>query len=162
MTTVFMLMAALVAQDTSAQHVRATEPRIAAVIAAGLSQSETFRRLIDVLDRSDVIVYVEPKLTRQALGAYLAHNVVVGGAFRYLHVAIDVHGANGRIVPLLAHELQHAVEVAQDPAARDAHTVDQLFNRLAIEFGCGGSACSETQAAKDVEATVVGELKRSR
>jgi hypothetical protein len=161
MTNVIMLVAALVAQETSAHHVRATEPHIAAVIAAGLSRSETFRRLMDTLDRSDVIVYVEPKLTREALGAYLAHNVVVGGSFRYLHVAMDVHGASGRIVPLLAHELQHAVEVAQDPAARDAQSVERLFNRLAIEFGCGGSGCSETQAAKDVEATVVGELKRS-
>jgi hypothetical protein len=62
-------------------------------------------------------------------------------------------------VPLLAHELQHAVEVAQAPEVRDTRSVEQLFERLAITFGCGGTTCSETQAAKDVETKVSMELK---
>jgi hypothetical protein len=75
-----------------------------------------------MLDRSDVIVYVDPQLTRQSLGGYLAHNIVTGGAYRYLHVSVDVHGS------------------------------------LAVTFGCGGTSCTETQAAKDIEARVAGEL----
>jgi hypothetical protein len=63
---------------------------------------------------------------------------------------------------LLAHELQHAIEVAHDPEARDVQSLEQLFTRLAITFGCGGSTCSETQAAKDVEARVSDELKMNR
>jgi hypothetical protein len=106
---------------------------------------------VDTLDHSDVIVYVDPKLTRQSLGAYLAHNVVVSGGVRYLHVAIDARGAESRLVPLLAHELQHAVEVAAEPGARDPQSVEQLLERLAIQFGCGGTSCTETQAARDVE-----------
>ncbi len=126
---------------------------------AGLARSATFRRLVETLGQSDVIVYVEPKLTRQALGGYLSHNIVTASGYRYLHVAIDVHGADGRLVPLLAHELQHAVEVSRDPDARDADGLERLFSRLAIMFGCAGSTCSETQAAKDVEATVRTEMK---
>jgi len=141
----------------STHHVRSSETRINALIDAGLARSSTFRSLVESLDRSDVIVYVDPKLTRPALGAYLAHVIVVAGGVRYLHIAIDAHGAEGRVVPLLAHELQHALEVAGDPTVRDSESMDRLFERLAVQFGCGGTTCAETQAAKDVEARVDAE-----
>ena len=158
-----MMLAALMAQDpahdaSTTHHVRAADPIIVALFNAGMSRSSTFRQLVELLDRSDVIVYVEPQLTRQALGGYLAHNIVIGGAYRYLHVSVDVHGTERRLVPLLAHELQHAVEVATDAQARDERSVEMLFERLAVKFGCGGTSCSETQAAKDIEARVAGEL----
>jgi hypothetical protein len=160
MVATMMLALAVTAQSSTAErHVRASAPRIQTLIDAGLSRSTTFRHLTEALDASDVIVYVESKRTRQALGGYLAHNITVGGAYRYLHVAIETQGSEGRLVPLLAHELQHAVEVAQAPDARDAKSLEQLFSRLAVKFGCDGTSCSETQAAKDVEYIVSEELK---
>lgn len=158
MVTMVMMAAALAAQDGVARHVRASEPRVVSLIEAGVSRSETFRLLVKTLNESDVIVYVEPKQTRQALGGFLAHSVVAQGGHRYLHVAVEIHGTERRVVALLAHELQHAVEVAREPDARDAEGLDRLFARLAIQFGCGGTSCSETQAAKNVEAVVGEEL----
>ena len=159
MVAMMVLSAVLTAQDPAAHHVRTNDPKAFALFASGMSKSSTFRRLVAALDASDVIVYVEPKTTRQALGGYLAHNITVAGAYRYLHVAIETHGSSGRLVPLLAHELQHAVEVASDPAARDERSLERLFESLAITFGCGGTTCSETQAAKDVETAVLAEVK---
>ena len=167
MLTIMALALALTAQDSttssnsssSHRHVRASEPRILALIDAGLSRSATFRRLIAALDESDVIVYVEPKTTRQNLGGYLAHQVVARGSYRYLRIAVDIKGSEGRLVPLVAHELQHAVEVAQSPEALDADSLQRVFAQLAVKFGCGGTTCSETQAAKDVEHAVSNELK---
>ena len=155
----FMILAlAMTTQDASARHVRATEPRILRLVDAGISASTTFRGLVATLNASDVIVYVEPKRTRQALGGYLAHNVVAQGQYRYLHIAVDIAGAEHRLVSLLAHELQHAVEVASTPDARDAESLERMFSRLAIRFGCAGTTCFETQGAKDVERTVREEL----
>jgi hypothetical protein len=114
-----------------------------------------------MLDDLDVIVYVEPKLTRQALKGYLAHNIVASGGYRYLRVAVETQGSVRRLVALLPHELQHAVEVAQDPEARDPEGLERMFDRLPVKFGCGGTTCSETQAAKDVEHAVSEELRRS-
>jgi PadR family transcriptional regulator len=68
-------------------HVRASMARILALIEVGIHRSPTCRRLVDVLDASDVIVYIKQKLTRDALDGYLEHNIVAGGAFRYLRVA---------------------------------------------------------------------------
>jgi len=147
------------AQEPSHRHVRATEPEILALIDEGLSRSPTFRRLVETLNASDVIVYVDPKQTRQALGGYLAHNIVARGGYRYLHIAVEMRGADRRLVSLLAHELQHAVEVAQEPDARDEDALERLFAKHALKFGCGGTSCSETQAAKEVEEAVRHELK---
>jgi len=145
------------AHQRATSHVRTKEPRILGLIDAGLSRSDTFRRLVDTLNASDVVVYVEPKLTREQLGGYLAHNIVFAGGQRYVHIAVETQGAQRRLVAVLAHELQHAVEVAQDPLARDPESVQQTFNRLAIPFGCGGT-CSETRAAIEVESIVAQEF----
>jgi len=158
MCTFMILALAMTTQDPSARHVRATEAKILTLIDAGVSGSATFRGLIATLNESDVIVYIEPKLTRQALGGYLAHNVVAQGQYRYLRISVDISGAERRLVSLLAHELQHAVEVAHAPDARDAESLERLFGRFAIKFGCGGTTCVETQAAKDVEHIVREEL----
>ena len=147
------------AQEPSRRHVRATERKILELIDEGVARSPTFRRLVETLNASDVIVYVDPKQTRQALGGYLAHNIVARGGYRYLHIAVEIRGADRRLVALLAHELQHAVEVAQDPDARDEDGLERLFARLALTFGCGGTSCSETLAAKEVEDAVGDELK---
>ena len=97
--------------------------------------------------------------TRHALGGYFAHNIVcAGGNIRYVRIAVDIAGLKHRLVSVLAHELQHAVEVAQAPDARDAQSLERLFSRLAVAFGCGGSNCFETRAAKDVEEIVSAEL----
>jgi hypothetical protein len=159
MFTFMILTLAIAPQDSSARHVRATDPKILSIVDAGLSGSATFRGLIAALDASDVIVYIEPKRSRQALGGYLAHNIVAQGHYRYLHIAVETAGSRHRLVSLLAHELEHAVEVAQTPDARDAESLARMFSRLAVAFGCGGTTCYETQAAKDVEYTVGEELK---
>jgi hypothetical protein len=161
MFTLMMLTLAIATPDPSARHVRATEPKILSMIDAGLSGSQTFRDLIAALDESDVIVYVEAKHTREALGGYLAHNIVAQGHYRYLRIAIDVAGSERRLVSLLAHELQHAVEVAQASDARDPASLERMFSRLAVAFGCG-STCYETEAARDVEHIVREELKAYR
>jgi hypothetical protein len=159
----FMLLAfAMSTQDASDRHIRAMEPRILVLIDAGLSRSATFRRLVATLNDSDTIVYIEPKRTRQALGGYLAHNIVAQGEYRYLHIVVEISGSKRRLVSLLAHELQHAVEVAQTPDARDAESLERMFSRLAIKFGCGGTTCYETQAAKDIERIVLDEWKDPR
>jgi hypothetical protein len=124
-----------------------TEQRILALIDAGLSRSGTFRSLVAALDASDVIVYIEPKLMRQNLGGYLAHQVLAQGGYRYLRIVVEMQGAEGRLV-LLAHELQHAVEIAQSPDARDAESLENVFRRLAIPPGTTTGAATRRKPRK--------------
>ena len=65
-----------------------------------------------------MIVYVEPRVISQPLAAFLAHNLVKAGGYQYLHVAVDMRAGTRRLVSILAHELQRALEVPRIPAAR--------------------------------------------
>jgi len=101
-----MVMAALVvatavatapaAAGAAGLHVRSDDPHIRTVLEYGLTQSLTVRRLVAVLDHSDVIVYVEPRHAHEALGGYLSHHIVTVGGMRYLRVRGGPRGARYR------------------------------------------------------------------
>jgi hypothetical protein len=160
MFTFVILALAISTQDTSASHVRSADPKILTLIDAGLARSETFRSLIAMLNESDVIVYIEPKLVREGVSGYLAHRVVAQGQHRYLRIAVDMAGSERRLVSRIAHELQHAVEVARAPEARDSESIERLFRQLALQFGCGWTTCFETRAALAVGRLVEKEFGR--
>lgn len=152
------------AQDVPIQHVRSSEPRILALINTGLARSATIRRLVDTLNESDVIVYIETQVTRESrqvhresLDAYLIHHVVDQGGHRYLRIGLGARGAEKRLIPILAHELQHAVEIARAPEVRDDERLRDFFSRTSLSFNCAGM-CYETQEAKDIQGTVNEEL----
>ena len=136
---------------TARTHVRATTEEVRRIIETGLSASATFRRLVAVLDDSDVMVYVEPKLKHKGLGGYLSHTIVASGSYRYLRVFIDIGGRPHARVPVLAHELQHAVEVSRVGVVR-------LFCSLAVPHGWGESRCYDTQEGTDTERLVRIEM----
>jgi hypothetical protein len=70
-------------------------------------------------------------------------------------------GGEDRLVAILAHELQHAVEVVHAPEVRDPESLERMFSRLAIPHGCP-SRCYETKASIEVEDAVRDELKAAR
>jgi hypothetical protein len=76
MLTIMILTLAITAQDSPERHVRAMEARILALMNTGLSRSATFRRLETTLNESDVIVYIEPKLSVQGRRSdYMAKSI---------------------------------------------------------------------------------------
>jgi hypothetical protein len=158
MVAVMMLSAVLAAQEPCAGHVRSTEPRIVRLIDAGRARSETFRALLDRLGQSDVIVYIAPKQSHRALGGYLSHRVIAAGPCRYVRVKVESTGSDRLLLALIAHELQHAVEVAEHPDARDASSVTAMFERIALGSACGMSNCVETLAAIKIQSAVNDEL----
>ena len=98
MAALVVLALTLTAQNSSTSHVRTTEPRILALVDEGIARSETFRRLVATIDESDVIVYVEPKMTRRALGGFLVHDIGGRGGWRYVRVAVDFQGSHRRLI----------------------------------------------------------------
>jgi len=158
MVAVMMLSAVLSAQEPCAVHVRSNEPRIMRLIDAGRVRSKTFSGLLDRLGQSDVIVYIAPKQSHRALGGYLSHRVIAAGPCRYVRVKVELTGSDRLLLAVIAHELQHAIEVAEHPDARDASSVTAMFERIALDGACGMSNCVETLAAINVESAVNDEL----
>jgi hypothetical protein len=62
------------------------------------------------------------------------------------------------VVRQLAHELQHAVEIAADPGTANGARVADLYERIGFASCSGGARCYETRAAKAIEARVSGEI----
>jgi hypothetical protein len=140
-------------------HIRSEESWIRAAIERGFSRSRTFRCLVTALNASDVIVQiVYSNIVRDYVRAYTLNQVTVRGDFRYVRIAVARKATDTRLIGVIAHELQHAVEIAQAPDVGRTATVTDLFQR--IDSGeCLGGGCYETRAARKIQEIVVDELQ---
>jgi hypothetical protein len=148
---------------SSIPHVRGLDRESADVLAAGLARSSDFRRLVDRIENTDAMVFIHhgrspQSTTAHRLGGFLSHHVGLAGNSRVLHITLtDRFGDRG--ISVLAHELQHALEVLETPDARSDIDVDALFDRIGIRKGPG---IVETAAALDVQAAVAQQLAEER
>lgn len=113
-------------------HVRGATPHVNKLIARGMKGSRTFARLVDELNKSNVIVYIQ--VTRDVpvgLDGRLAFMTSVG-PLRYLHAQVRDGMPTDLLLATVAHELQHALEVAQHEDVRDAEGLASLYERIGI------------------------------
>jgi len=137
-------------------HVRSADRSMLNLLGEGYRNSPTLRKLVDLLDASNVIVYVEPGICAfgHLGGCLLAYIEVAPSAERYLRVAITLRQDPRRILSVVAHELAEAPDVT---------TVDEmlrLFQRIGRAPACPPAvrACYETSAAVRTGLTVLNEL----
>jgi hypothetical protein len=134
------------------------DPTAAALVKAGKARSATFRRLTETTEESDLVVYV--RTTRLAYPGQLQFGVASAGV-RYLWIFIGATGTDNDVLPWLAHELYHAVEISGAPEVRTQATLVQFYKRIGDwAEQRPGSITLETDAAKKVQATVLRELLR--
>jgi len=120
--------------------------------------SPTMSTLLRRLEASDLIIYVvftnSPEIPRGRTKL-----VTATGAARFLRIDINARIRPGDRLPILAHELQHAVELADALNVRDDDGVRRLYTR--IGFLCGPDRY-ETAAACAVEHEVRCERPKHR
>jgi hypothetical protein len=134
--------------------VRAVDPIAAATLDFAMARSEIVRALIATLERSNVVVHIESSRTLPAGIGGMTRFVTSRGGFRYLRITIGADLSKSNRTAILAHELQHAYEVAASPAD-DLESVRQLFT----DAGHGDGEFFETPAALDAEKRVRLELR---
>jgi hypothetical protein len=138
--------------------VRSTSPWINELINEGVYRSRTFERLISRLEQTDVLVYiVHTPITDGGWEGHFLHRTTKIGGVRYLWIAIRPRRGHDRLIAVLAHELQHALEVAQVPEIQTGEQIRSLFEK--IGYPCPGS-CFETHAAVEMQQRVLAELRR--
>jgi hypothetical protein len=143
------------------EHVRSAQPEVVTRIRDGLGRSATFNELMAFLDGSDVVAYVELGYRMPSgLEGYLAHSVLASGGRRYLRIFVDIGLQHDRSIEIIAHELQHATEVAIARDVKSDGDMQKLFKRL--DSGRCQRRCAETDAAVDVQRTVSRELRGQR
>ena len=142
--------------------IRSTDRHLRALIDDGVRTSPTLRALVERLDASDVVVYVQCDGARARRDGHLTFLAAAGGS-RYVRRA---HGATCRGCGrsrCSAHELQHAVEIADAPAIVDGASLAREYqtHRLCqpVRARCRGVAF-DTEAAVRAGEQVLKELMR--
>ena len=139
------------------RRVRALRPDLARLMALGVTRSPTFAQLVADLEGRDVIVHVVPtqNLPQRTPGQTL---LVPGAkAFRFLRVQIRPEGRDEDLIAVIAHELQHAVEIAAAPDVRNTEALRTHYRR--IGFSDGSDREFDTHAAQTVGTVVRRELR---
>ena len=145
-------------------HVRSTDAGMLERLREGRSQSATFRALVDDLERTNTIVYVEHGIC--GFGHYracLPHAVTIAGGHRYIRIVVDPGESGAHELSLIAHELQHALEIARTPGIRGADDITALFRRIGRSPQCprGMPDCFETSNALATGRAVLEEVLAS-
>ena len=145
-------------------RLRTADERLRLAIRDGYDRSATFRALVDRLaaHKGMVLVHWAPALT-SGLNACLLHQIVVtpdGG--RVLWVLVKHNEPSDHLVTVLAHELQHVLEVL-DAGVSDTADIEGLFKRVGVRTGSHGLTrrlpVYETDAAQTVQDRVKRELR---
>ena len=146
----------IVSAQTGSPRVRPEDTAISALIERGIEQSATFRDLINRLDNGSVIVYVRVSRCSAGVPACLVWASADTDARRLL-IKIDRFGRSpDELTALLAHELQHANEVASDPKITDLASFQKAFASRGWKHAAG----FETEEAGKVSKRVAAELSR--
>jgi hypothetical protein len=135
--------------------VRAASADLRVALDDLLARSPTARALASRLYCTDVIIYVERTVSPLVPTARIQLVAAVPGA-RFLRIGVNAAVVNADLGPLLAHELQHAVEIAERDPIRDVRAVRDLYLRIGRDRG---GDRFETDAAQEVEWIVRSELR---
>jgi len=147
-----------------AGRVRSTNATILELLKEGAERSASFRSLVDAIDRSTGIVYIE--------FGYCAFGHVNGCLLKFIAAAHGNHylriivtpGRNRRtheqLIALVAHEMRHALEVLESKEVVDVPTMEAMYRRIGTPLaGRLGHETAEARAAGDA---VLAELLAKR
>lgn len=145
----------------SMPRVRSADATIAALIARASEQSTTFQRVVQIIDATDGIVYVEPGRCGKNVRACMALTVTVAGPSRILRIVVDTRKPDCDLMASIGHELWHAIEVLRDPSLTSDAAVFFFYARAGRHGDRDGDPLGawETQAAVRTGDKVRAELR---
>jgi hypothetical protein len=111
-----------------AHHVRSTDPRVQEWLRIGAAESQTFRSLLNLLGESDLIVHVQ--VVDRLATAGQTYFVTSTATTRYVRIEVMHRSSLAEIVALIGHELQHAVEIAEEPRIRDRQALALFYKGM--------------------------------
>ena len=159
---ILLLIAIAVPHRSYAQgapHVRILDPVLKELFDHGMQHSPTLRALVEKVEAAPILVFIEGDIRMPSyVGARLNFVTSVNG-LRYVRVDIDCTLSPRRQIALLAHELQHALEIGERSDILDAEDMESLYEDIGFEsFDNGSHKRFETEAAKAVQRTVDDEM----
>jgi hypothetical protein len=154
-----VLSAVVVAPPAEARplsRVRALDKSAQAALNRGLSSSSHFRRLVAEIEASDLIVHVMIAISLPGSADGATQLTSAGRDDRYARILLSSDVPREHRTAILAHELQHACEIARS-GARDAAAVRRLYETIGRAVD-SQSETYETTAAIEAGLQVWSEL----
>jgi hypothetical protein len=113
-----------------ARRVRAMDGRVQNLLSAGVRRSPAFAGLLTALQETDVIVYVEATMNMPSdvTGRLLLQAVTPSE--RYLRIQYRATLLGDRAIEVVAHELRHALEIAEERSVTDSTGLGALYQRI--------------------------------
>jgi hypothetical protein len=143
-------------QPVPGRHVRSSNSDLIALIDQAAERSATFRSLVDVINRSDSIVFVEEGDCGHGVRACFV-SVTAADSHRYMRVVVDTRKADWDLMGSIGHELRHTIEIIDQPSIRS--NAGKYF--FYAQNGTHGTATArETQAAVDAGNSVRDEVRQ--
>jgi hypothetical protein len=136
-------------------RVRPLSDRSDRLLAVGRELSPTIRAMLERVEASDIIMQLDLRLDLSVEFA-VTRLVTSTPDFRYVRVSINPRLSPLRRLELLAHELQHVLEIAADPSVRTQDAMFDHFTRIGRRTR--HNSAFETDAAIRVESVVRGEV----
>lgn len=148
-------------------HVRSTDPMIGSVLADTIEQSTVVRELIDTIERSNLVVYLaQGDCPRPAIACLM----MAGGSADARYVRINfrlpdglgrARGWNPRELSVsIAHELQHAAEIAQWPEVVDGPSLEAAYRRRGLDHGSSHLDTDRANQAADARRLEIRSERR--
>ena len=141
------------------QRVRTVDRRMRRLIDEGIRESPSLHALVRRLEQSDVVVYVECHARMESRVAGRLVFVSSVGGLRYVVVRLARLPTRPQQIAILAHELQHAVEIADTPAIVDSLSLAREYQRFGrVNHSATDGIAFDTDAAVEIGARVMGEI----
>jgi len=138
-------------------HLRTTSALLTSLVAEGREHSPTFRHLADGLESSNVIVYLEATPHMEGRYRGRVHFMGAQAGYRYLRIQIRTAMSRYDIVASIAHELQHANEIAAHPDVVCEAGLAALYRRIGDEHDwCMFETSQAQQAGRTVRLEIFG------
>jgi hypothetical protein len=154
------ITAASVTADGSSSRVRSTSPVMLDLLKEARDRSGTFRTLLEAIDHSNGIVYVEFGYCAFGhLDGCLLPFIASTHGDRYVRVIVTQEKSrvnHEQLLALIGHELRHALEVLEHPEVVDVQTMENMYRRIGTPIA--GQRGFETSAARTAGTAILSEL----
>jgi hypothetical protein len=149
--------------STHDAHIRTSDRGLQAALDDGLAHSQAFQALVAHLEASDVVVFLAYDRKPGDIASRVSFVSMAGGR-RYLLIGMRTRLPRVRQVSILAHELQHAVEIADAPWVTSTASMARYYADLKYAGIVDASQQHrfESRAAIDAENLVAREMRPAR
>jgi hypothetical protein len=153
------------AAGTPSLRVRSTDAAVLRLIEEGIERSATFRSIVETIEQSHGVVYVEfGYCAFGRVNGCLLPFVGPANGDRYLRVLVmkdKNRQTHEQMLAVIAHELTHAIEVLDHPEVVDVTTLEAMYRKIGTPEVTGHSGY-ETSAARSAGYAVLSELSGKR